>query len=192
MTMLQHYLKAGKSEEEILEIGITICNNMKMQTPRVCESGIKLFGAEIIRIAKRVDMKATEICYFFLNDICTDVAENEILEWNVTLTPVSKPKIKEIQLPKKDAHKLKILHISDTHVDPLYVVGANADCNEPLCCRANDGMTDVSFSAAGKWGAYRCDLPLKTFEHLLDHIMETHKVTEMVTFGSYTISIRFM
>lgn len=149
---------------------------MKIQSPRVCESGILLMGAEVVRIVRRVDMTASEICFFLLEDACNEKVESEMHKWNISLTPLPKPKIEELRLPKENAHKLKILHISDTHFDPLYVEGANVECNEPLCCRSNDGMTNVSFMAAGKWGSYRCDLPKRTLEHLLDHIAETHKV----------------
>lgn len=179
ITLLRHYLNTGESEEQILKVGTTLCIKMKMQTPRVCEQGIHLFGAEIIKIAKRIDMTASDICYFFLDEVCIEMSKHETHKWNVSIPPLLKPKVTEIQLPKKNAHKLKVLHISDTHVDPLYVEGANADCNEPLCCRANDGMTNISFSAAKKWGEYRCDLPKRTLEHLLDHIAETHKVIEI-------------
>lgn len=189
ITLLRHYLNTGESEEQILKMGTTLCIKMKMQTPRVCEQGIHLFGAEIIKIAKRIDMTASDICYFFLDEICIDISEHESHKWNVSIPPLLKPKVTDIQLPKENAHKLKVLHISDTHLDPLYVEGSNAYCNEPLCCRANDGMTNISFSAAKKWGEYRCDLPKRTFEHLLDHIAETHKVTEHTNFHHDTFHL---
>lgn len=171
-------------------MGINLCIKMKIQSPRVCESGIILIGAEIIRIARRVDKTASEVCYFFFDDICDEKVKNEIHKWNISLTPLPKPKIEELRLPKKNAHTLKILHISDTHFDPLYVEGAKADCNEPLCCRSNDGMTNVSFMAAGKWGSYRCDLPKRTLEHLLDHIANTHKVCHFILLQIFYSSIR--
>ena len=34
---------------------------------------------------------------------------------------------------------LRILQLSDIHVDLLYKAGSNANCGEPLCCRGNDG-----------------------------------------------------
>ncbi|XP_055299063.1 sphingomyelin phosphodiesterase-like [Sitodiplosis mosellana] len=184
VSLLRFYLMIGESEEKILKIGVAMCIRMKIQAPRVCESGIPLMGAEIIRIARRVhsstDMSAAEVCSFFFEEICTEKIEREIHKWNVALTPFPKPEIKEVRLPKKNVHTLKVLHLSDTHIDHLYVEGANAVCNEPLCCRVNDGMTNVSYSAAGKWGSYRCDLPKRTLEHLLDHIAETHRDIDYV------------
>lgn len=70
------------------------------------------------------------------------------------------------------------MHISDTHYDPHYVEGSNADCNEPLCCRITNGRPLTPNSAAGKWGDYRkCDSPKRTVDHMLDHIADTHTVS---------------
>lgn len=177
--MLRYFIKSGETDEQILNIGTKMCINLKMQTPRVCESGVHLFGAEIIKIAKKVDMTAAEICYFILDDYCEEVTQNPNHIWNVSFSPFLKPKIQEIPLPNENAPKLKVLHISDTHIDPLYVEGSNAICGEPLCCRENDGFTNQSYAAAGKWGDYRCDLPKRTFENFLDHISKTHKVNQI-------------
>lgn len=35
--------------------------------------------------------------------------------------------------------KLRILHVSDIHIDPGYEVGSKVKCGEPLCCRQGDG-----------------------------------------------------
>ena len=32
---------------------------------------------------------------------------------------------------------LKVLHITDVHIDVNYKEGTNAVCNQPLCCRSN-------------------------------------------------------
>lgn len=30
---------------------------------------------------------------------------------------------------------IKVVHIADTHIDPLYVEGASTECGKPICCR---------------------------------------------------------
>lgn len=37
------------------------------------------------------------------------------------------------------------------HLDALYRVGSNENCDEPLCCRSGVGN-------ASRWGSYSCDL----------------------------------
>lgn len=48
------------------------------------------------------------------------------------------------------APSFKVLHLSDTHFDPYYAEGSNADCNEPLCCRLTNGPAKTKEKAAGK------------------------------------------
>lgn len=37
--------------------------------------------------------------------------------------------------PAPNSPTYSILHLSDIHFDPLYMVGTNAKCGEPMCCR---------------------------------------------------------
>jgi len=69
---------------------------------------------------------------------------------------------------------LKMLHISDVHIDSLYKVGSNADCDGYLCCREENGEPSDPSKAAGHWGGYLCDLPEDTWRNFLDHIVKTH------------------
>jgi sphingomyelin phosphodiesterase len=72
----------------------------------------------------------------------------------------------------------KVLHLSDTHFDPYYHEGSNADCNEPLCCRLTNGPPATPAAAAGRWGDYRkCDTPKRTIDSMLQHIKATHTVS---------------
>jgi sphingomyelin phosphodiesterase len=65
-------------------------------------------------------------------------------------------------------------HFSDVHVDLLYQEGTNANCNMPLCCRAENGIPADPKDAARKWGEYQCDtthaVVTKMFEFLRDEI----------------------
>ena len=54
----------------------------------------------------------------------------------------------------QEAKPIRVLHLSDTHFDPEYVEGSNADCSEPLCCRATSGAPKNQKSAAGRFGDY--------------------------------------
>jgi sphingomyelin phosphodiesterase len=70
---------------------------------------------------------------------------------------------------------LKILHLTDIHLDLLYRVGSNAACGDELCCRGGTALK--SEHAAGAYGDLRkCDLPYHTLEATLDHISRVHEV----------------
>lgn len=73
---------------------------------------------------------------------------------------------------------MKVLHLSDTHYDPEYLEGSNADCNEPLCCRATSGSAKSPDRRAGLWGDYRkCDTPSRTIHSMLQNIAYMHPVS---------------
>lgn len=75
---------------------------------------------------------------------------------------------------------IKVLQLSDTHIDPQYEEGGDADCGEPLCCRKS--MKKITNDRrAGFWGDYRdCDLPLRTLEETLKFINKTHRDIDYV------------
>lgn len=45
--LLQHYIKTGKSADEIMKMIFTYCINLKLQSPRVCEGVSHLFGVSL-------------------------------------------------------------------------------------------------------------------------------------------------
>lgn len=68
---------------------------------------------------------------------------------------------------------VKVMHISDVHLDFNYQEGTNAQCKEPLCCRAVNGAPKKPEDAAGKYGALAdCDLPPITAELVFDFVKE--------------------
>ena len=78
---------------------------------------------------------------------------------------------------QEGAPTLRILQLSDIHLDENYAVGSNTDCGEPLCCRASHGSPSTPSAGAVYWGEYRdCDIPPRTFDSLLNHLRTGEKV----------------
>lgn len=59
---------------------------------------------------------------------------------------------------------VKVLHMSDLHLDFEYVVGTNANCGKPVCCREEDGPPAKPEDAAPVFGHPNCDAPDITAE----------------------------
>ncbi|KAF9062914.1 sphingomyelin phosphodiesterase [Rhodocollybia butyracea] len=75
----------------------------------------------------------------------------------------AKPKPNPLPTPKKPSGKrLKVLHLSDFHLDPRYATVSHASCTKGLCCRANNFNTSnpdhITFPAP-RFGSYLCDTP---------------------------------
>lgn len=76
------------------------------------------------------------------------------------------------------------LHISDVHIDKDYVVGSLANCNEYLCCRDYAGYPEHRGDIpAAQWGSGLCDLPVPTFQTMLDYIVSDVKPDMMFWTG---------
>lgn len=61
--------------------------------------------------------------------------------------------------------------MSDPHVDFEYAVGSTVDCDvDYLCCRKENGFPEDPSLGAGKFGAYKCDLPHGTLVSMLEHV----------------------
>lgn len=68
---------------------------------------------------------------------------------------------------------IRSVHISDIHIDSKYREGAPAECHFALCCRDNGDLSmAISPNArkAGKWGDYKCDIPVRTMQSLFEFI----------------------
>ncbi|CRK91825.1 CLUMA_CG005448, isoform B [Clunio marinus] len=174
-SLLQNYIKSGKSKEEIIKTIFQYCVNLRIQSAQVCEGVSQLFGGEVIYVLKRTNLGADEICSFIIGEACGDIY-NPYHEWEVELPPIPKPIAHELPIPKEGAPSFKVLHLSDTHYDPYYEPGANAECKEGiLCCRHSSGRPTTPNAAAGKWGDYRkCDMPKRSLDHMYQHIASTH------------------
>ncbi|XP_011501160.1 PREDICTED: sphingomyelin phosphodiesterase-like [Ceratosolen solmsi marchali] len=173
--VVKFMIKTGKNDTEILSFIDTQCSVLQIQTPRVCTGVMNLIGVDVVEIIKLSDMTSAQICNFVLDNSCLngyDARHN----WELNL-PLSTISLTHPQSPpSENVPMLKVLQISDTHFDPYYQEGANANCNEPLCCRATNGFSKNHVTAAGKWGDYRkCDTPRRLLDNVLQHIAVTHK-----------------
>ncbi|TKA61882.1 hypothetical protein B0A55_11844 [Friedmanniomyces simplex] len=74
-----------------------------------------------------------------------------------------KPKPANATKPAASGKTVKVLHMSDFHLDPRYKVGSEGNCTAGLCCRSNALNTalpagQVSYPAP-LYGAFECDTP---------------------------------
>ncbi|KAG8195711.1 hypothetical protein JTE90_002974 [Oedothorax gibbosus] len=183
IALLQHFVETEKPKEDIAHIAYTICATLKLDSDRVCAGIVNIFKDEFYHIFQRNQLGPQEVCGVLLGGECARIT-SPLHNWTVALTPFPKPPVQEVQQPKKYQPKTRVLHLSDTHLDPYYLEGANADCKELMCCRIADGPAPTPEQAAGKWGDYRnCDTPLRTLENMLKHITATHKIDYVLWTG---------
>ncbi|KAG9308166.1 sphingomyelin phosphodiesterase [Chiua virens] len=96
----------------------------------------------------------------------------------------AKPKPNPLPPPKQPSgERLKVLHVSDIHIDPRYAIGYEANCSQYMCCRENTYNTaspDQILLPAPRYGAYYCDTPISL---LLAAMQAIPEVTETLGTG---------
>ncbi|KAJ7647609.1 Metallo-dependent phosphatase [Roridomyces roridus] len=100
------------------------------------------------------------LCNNFINGLCPlpPATPLNLTSW------FSKPKPNPLPAPKKPTgERLKVLHMSDFHIDPRYATGTEANCTSTPCCRKNQfntGSPNTTLEHAPRFGAFRCDTPM--------------------------------
>lgn len=105
------------------------------------------------------------ICSLF--ELCT--YNYEKLNADDFASRILKDKPKTPVIPQYPSEKtLKVVHLTDMHVDPMYQEGAEAFCGKPFCCRDKTGNET---NPSGYWGSLaECDLPERTIENMINYI----------------------
>ena len=63
-----------------------------------------------------------------------------------------------------------MVHFTDLHVDLMYAEGSAINCDNIICCRAEEGFHVDPKNQASAYGNYWCDIPPKLFYLLGDYI----------------------
>ncbi|XP_077489009.1 sphingomyelin phosphodiesterase-like [Amblyomma americanum] len=181
-TVLRTYLHWGLPQSEMTAFLLDACERFDIETPRVCRGLVDRFKDEFFYVLARSKLSTSEICGMVFPDECPYGGD---VNWTVPWPARPKPPVTPVPLPPEGAPTLRVLHISDTHVDPEYHEGSEADCNEPLCCHAGDVARSGGRSReAGHWGAFEtCDIPARTFENMLKNVRDNHKIDYVIWTG---------
>nr|XP_034338737.1 sphingomyelin phosphodiesterase [Crassostrea gigas] len=179
---LKDLVEKQSTEEDIVIFMTLICKKFDIEDDKVCDDIIKEYKDEFIGVALRLVLSPEEVCGILLGNNCgTPYDPNDL--WNVTLPSTPKPPLTPRVLPKAGSPKLRILHVSDIHIDPGYEVGSKVKCGEPLCCRQGDGKAAPGEAGAGLWGTVdACDVPFSLVDSLFKHLSSIQDQFDVVYF----------
>ncbi|KAI1300253.1 Sphingomyelin phosphodiesterase [Halotydeus destructor] len=174
MALIQHLIEFGRGKDELASLANTICVMLKVEKPQVCKGMTNIFKEEFVTVIAKLALTPSEICGIMLGDKCAHTT-NPLHNWTLPLSPIPKPDKPRPGPPRKSSGPpLRVLQLSDTHIDTQYSVGGDAVCGEPLCCRP--ALREApGHELSGYWGDYRdCDIPLRTLDAMLAHIGAHH------------------
>ena len=115
---------------------------------------------QVLALADVTGLDGDYICNHISSDTC-DFPTTSPLDISQYLTP--KPADCESRVPKPSGKRVKVLHMSDFHLDPRYKVGSEGNCTNGLCCRSNANNEDIKAGTistpAPLYGTFDCDTP---------------------------------
>lgn len=168
-TVVDIALLSDTNTEHVAHAVGEACIRLHLAEEKVCLEITELFRDDFIRALQESFLWPTEACALLLGPDCGHF--DIYASWNITLPKVPKPPVVPPKPPKPGSPQSRVLFLTDIHWDAQYAEGSAAECKEPLCCRNESGTPTWRHQGAGYWGTYsKCDLPLRTVEHLLQNV----------------------
>ncbi|KAF8899142.1 Metallo-dependent phosphatase-like protein [Infundibulicybe gibba] len=142
---------------------VSICQLFKLSSNCPVAFGRLAIGSVITQVLANADVGGLDgqyICQNFFAGSCPlpPATPLNLTNW------FSKPKPNPMPAAKKRSGKrMKVLHISDFHLDPRYSTGAEANCTGSPCCRLgtmNSASPNIILTPAPRYGAFHCDSPM--------------------------------
>ncbi|KAI0094211.1 Metallo-dependent phosphatase-like protein, partial [Irpex rosettiformis] len=153
---------AMAAPEEGPTLAVALCNHFGFNSDCATMFGLLGLGSVVTQVVANADVGGYDgqmLCQNFLS-LCPlpPVSPLNLTGW------FAKPKPNPLPVPKKPSGKrLKVLHLSDFHLDPRYANGAEANCTGGLCCRTNQfnpsSPNHTVVFPAPRFGAFLCDTP---------------------------------
>ncbi|KAL1509127.1 hypothetical protein ABEB36_003915 [Hypothenemus hampei] len=135
--------------------GTAICELLGIETARVCEGTVDT-NADILLyiIDNNPSLDAKKVCDLVLQSRhCNSSTDN--VDWQVDIpSGQSLPRPQPADVPPY----IRVLHLTDMHVDPMYTSNKTTKCKEPLCCQSDQDDAGDGTESCGYWAQYANDV----------------------------------
>lgn len=98
---------------------------------------------------------------------CGGVPTPQFFNWTINIKG-GKPPVENRPYLPDNVQTVKILQLTDIHLDLDYEIGKNTKCGKPMCCQSWEADGVDSSSSAGPHGDYKCDMPRSAMEELFE------------------------
>ncbi|OCK77892.1 hypothetical protein K432DRAFT_427684 [Lepidopterella palustris CBS 459.81] len=143
---------------------VSLCKKFKFQSNSSCEVSYEAstYGAVWTQVLKFADVGGQDgqwICNTISSTFCPK-------PWTTPTNTTGlfpKPKPVNATAPCASGKRVKVLHLSDFHLDPRYAASSEANCSSSMCCRTNTPNSAVPVGQislpASLYGSFKCDTP---------------------------------
>ncbi|KIJ54050.1 hypothetical protein M422DRAFT_73723 [Sphaerobolus stellatus SS14] len=152
---------ALSSPAQVPTLAVNLCNHFELSSTCGDTYSILGLGSVITQVVANADIGGYDgqlFCQnFFSACPLPPTSPLNLTGW------FKSPKPNPLPAPKKPSgQRLKVLHLSDFHLDPRYATGAEGNCTSGTCCRDNNPNTafpDAPSFPAPRFGTFKCDTP---------------------------------
>ncbi|KAH8897755.1 sphingomyelin phosphodiesterase [Thozetella sp. PMI_491] len=159
---------ALQGDDAYAELSIKFCRAVQSYAPDVCDGLMSLEAPSMAFSLRNMEIpsRTSQLWCANIYSLCDVPA----VEPYIVPMPPRKTCAKRTRPSGKTP--LKVVHISDIHVDRAYEVGSNTNCTEEICCYtySPDDAPGVTDYPAGPWGDHNCDSPLDLSVSMYDAI----------------------
>ena len=169
---------------------IELCTSTGFQSAAACQAtfSAQALGSVWTQVLAYADVSGDDglyMCNSLSSTFCSMPATSPL---NTTcLFP--KPKPANAVAPKASGKIFKVLHLSDLHIDPRYLVSSESNCSTSFCCRSNSKGTGQNGSVsvpAPLFGAFKCDSPWNLLTAMLESVEPLTNLNKGNNFAVYT------
>ncbi|CAG2112619.1 unnamed protein product [Medioppia subpectinata] len=166
-----------QSPDLIKSLAPIMCKKVVGQTIRVCEGLLERMSEPLAYLFQHTKLTTPEICGTFLSPDCITLFGlpfTHNIKWELPL-----PKRKPFTPKAVNDKQLKMLHLTDIHLDLWYTPGSNSSCGEFVCCRSTSPGDNHT---AGYWSQTKdnCDCPQYFVDNSIKQIGDNHKDIDLV------------
>ncbi|TLD11737.1 hypothetical protein PspLS_11811 [Pyricularia sp. CBS 133598] len=162
---------AHTGNDNFTKVITAVCQGLKVQDSDVCAGAIGLEGPILAHDLRTMSVgtKTSDLFCLTVFGLC------QWPEVDTKNAPTLSAKPAGVSRPATSGRApLKVVHISDIHIDLSYEQGASWNCTKNICCRPytaadQPGQNDTP---AGKFGDVHCDTPV-TLEESMYTAIET-------------------
>ncbi|GAA95825.1 uncharacterized protein L969DRAFT_18249 [Mixia osmundae IAM 14324] len=151
---------------EVPNLATALCVKYKFQkTPQLCYNMYSKYGqgpyiAQLLANFNATGNDGRLVCATQLKSACPLPPVPKLDLSSYFKSPKPTNGVKKVPTGNK---RLRVLHLSDIHLDPRFAVGSEGNCTGSLCCRPNDDLAPASTSTvtvpAPRYGSFLCDSP---------------------------------
>ncbi|EJU01821.1 Ser/Thr protein phosphatase family protein [Dacryopinax primogenitus] len=148
---------------EVSGVIIELCNIFGYKSYGTCAEQFAVItdgqiATQVLALADVTSQDGEYLCALWLGSSCSLPAVNTL-----DLTGYfASPKPANAAAPPPSGKRVRVLHVSDFHLDPRYSTYSEADCSSGLCCRScsnNLASPNTTVFPAPRYGAFLCDTP---------------------------------